>query len=158
VALPGNKRLPNSSAITFKVISRLVMDMMIPQGMQKITPRRTVGFCEWQNTDPEGMVHTTIQDNSSVGVSWESTDTGSPQGDRDDEDAEVHVLWNLAVTSHEASVDVLTVGESRLAADQVLETSKDLTTVVEDGVGNGSGVDGEERAIVERHGGGKVSW
>ena len=91
-------------------------------------------------------------------MSWESTDTGGTQCDRSDENAEVHVLWNLAVVPHETSVDVLAVGESRLAADQVLETSNDLTTVVEDGVGDGSGVDGEERAIVERHGSGEVRW
>ena len=55
-------------------------------------------------------------------------------------------------------MDVLAVGEGRLAADQVLETSNNLTAMVEDGVGDGSGVEGEERAIEEGHAGGKVSW
>jgi hypothetical protein len=134
------------------------MDMMMPQGMQKITARKTVGFREQQNINLEGTIHTTIQDNSRAGVSWESTDTGGTQGDRGDENAEVHVLGNLAVAPHEASVDVLAVGEGRLAADQVPETSDDLTTVVEDGVGDGSGVEGEEHAILNGHAGGEVSW
>ena len=103
-------------------------------------------------------MHTTIQDNSRAGVSWESTDTGSTQGDRGDENAEVHVLGNLAVAPHEASVDVLAISEGRLAADQVLETSHDLTTVVEDGVGDGSGVEGKEHAILNGHAGGEVGW
>jgi hypothetical protein len=91
-------------------------------------------------------------------VSWESTDPGGTQGDRGDEDAEVHVLGNLAVAPHEASVDVLAVSEGRLAADQVPETSDDLTAMVEDVVGDGSGVDGEVHAIPEGIGGGEVSW
>jgi hypothetical protein len=103
-------------------------------------------------------MHTTIQGNSRAGVSWESTDTGGTQGDRGDEDAEVRVLGNLAVAPHEAGVDILAVGEGRFAADQVLETSDDLTAVVEDGVGDGSGIDGKERAILEDHAGGEVSW
>jgi hypothetical protein len=134
------------------------MDMMIPQGMQNITARKTVGFREWQNIILKGTMHTTIQDNGRAGVSWESTDTGGTQCDRGDENAEVHVLRNLAVAPHEASVDVLAVGEGRLAADQVPETGDDLTTVVEDGVGDGSGVDGEEHAIDEGQASGEVSW
>ena len=103
-------------------------------------------------------MHTTIQDDSGAGVSWENANTGGTQGDRGDEDAEVHILRNLAVAPHEASVDILAVGEGRLAADQVPETSNNLTTVVEDGVGDGSGVDGEERAILEGIASGEVSW
>ena len=51
-------------------------------------------------------------------------------------------------------MDVLAVGKGRLAADQVLETNDDLTTVVEDSVGDGSGVDGEVHAIDEGVAGG----
>ena len=91
-------------------------------------------------------------------MSWESTDTGGTQYDRGDENAEVHVLWNLAVVSHKTSVDVLAVGEGRFAADQVPETGDDLTAVVEDGVGDGSGVDGEECSIDGCSAGGEVSW
>jgi hypothetical protein len=132
--------------------------MMIPQGTQKTTARKTVGIRERRNISLKGTMHTTIQDNGRAGVSWESTDTGSTQGDRGDENAEVHALGNLAVAPHEASVDVLAVGEGRLAADQVLETSNDLTTVVEDGVSDGSGVDGEEHAILDGRAGGEVGW
>jgi hypothetical protein len=89
----------------------------MPQGMQKITAMKTVGFRERQNINLEGTMHTTIQDNRRAGVGWESTDTGGTQSDRGDENAEVHVLGNLAITPHEASVDVLAVGEGRLAAD-----------------------------------------
>ena len=103
-------------------------------------------------------MYTTIQDNGGTGVSWESTDTGGTQCDRGDEDTEVHILGNLAVVPHQASVNVLAVGEGRLAADQVPETSDDLTTVVEDGVGDGSGVEGEEHAILEGQAGGEVRW
>jgi hypothetical protein len=91
-------------------------------------------------------------------VSWESTDTGGTQSYRGDEDTEVYVLGNLGVAPHEASVDVLAVSKGRVAADQVPKTSDDLTAVVEDGVGNGSGVDGEEHAIVECAAGGEVNW
>jgi hypothetical protein len=134
------------------------MDMMIPQGTQKTTARKTVGFRERQNINLKGTAHTTIQNNCRVGVSWESTYTGSTQGDRGDENAEVHVLGNLTVAPHEASVDILAVGEGGLAADQVPETSDDLTTVVEDGVGDSSGVDGEEYAIDKGRAGGEVTW
>ena len=129
----------------------------MPQGTQKITARKTVGFREVRNTILKGTMHTTIQDDSRAGMSWKSADTGGTQGDRDDENDEVHALGNLAVASHEASVDVLAVGEGRLAADQSLETSDDLTAVVEDGVSDGSGVEGEERAIADYIGGGEVS-
>ena len=115
------------------------MDKMIPQGTQNITARKTVGFCERQNIILKEAMHTTIQDDGRAGVSWESTNTGGTQCDRGDENAKVHVLGNLAVVPHEASVDVLAVGEGGLAADQVPETSNDLTTVVEDCVGDGSG-------------------
>ena len=111
--------------------------------MQKITARKTVRLRERQNINLKGTAHTTIQDNGRAGVSWESTDTGSTQCDRGDENAEIHVLGNLAVAPHEASVDILAVCEGRFAADQVPESSDDLTTVVEYGVGDGSGVDGE---------------
>jgi hypothetical protein len=107
------------------------MDMMIPQGTQKITARKTVGFRERQNINLDGIMHTTIQDDGRVGVSWEGTDSGGTQGDRDDENAEVHVLRNLTVVPHEASVDILAVGEGRPAADQVPETGDNLTAVVE---------------------------
>ena len=40
-------------------------------------------------------------------------------------------------------MDILGVGEGGLAADRVLETSNDLTAVVEVGVGDGRGVEGE---------------
>jgi hypothetical protein len=134
------------------------MDMMIPQGMQNITARKTVGFREWRNIILKGTMHTTIQDNGGAGVSWESTNTGGTQCDRGDENAEVHVLRNLTVAPHEASVDVLAVIEGRLAADQIPETSDDFTAVVEDGVGDDSGVDGEVHAIDEGQASGEVSW
>ena len=130
----------------------------MPQGTQKITARKTVGFREQQNMNLRETMHTTIQDNSRAGVSWESTDTGGTQGDRGDENSEVRVLRNLVVAPHEASVDVLAVGEGRLAADQVFETSNDLTAVVEDGVGDSSGTEGEPHAIDECIGGGEISW
>ena len=95
------------------------------------------------------MIHTTIQDNRRAGVSWESTDTSSTQCDRGDENTEVHVLWNLAVAPHKTTVDVLAVDKGRLVVDQGPETSNDLTAVVEDGVSDGSGVEGEEHAIDE---------
>ena len=103
-------------------------------------------------------MHTTIQDDSRAGVSWESTDACDTQSDRGHENAEVYVLGNLAVASHEASMDVLAVCEGRFAVDQVPETSNNLTTVVEDGVGDGSSVDGEGRAIEKGHPGREVSW
>ena len=103
-------------------------------------------------------MHTTIQCGGGASVSWESANTSGTQGDRGDENAEVHVLRNLAVAPHEASVSVLAVGEGRLAADQVLEASNDLTAVVEDGVGDGSGAGGEARAILKGQAGGEVSW
>ena len=130
----------------------------MPQGMQKITARKTVGVRERQNINLKGTIHTTTQDNSRTGVSWESTNAGGTQCDRGDENAEVHVLGNLAVAPHEAHVDVLAAGEGRLTVDQVPETSDDFTTVVEDGVGDGSGVDGEAHAIEENHTCGEVSW
>ena len=111
VALPGNQRPPKSSAITFKVISTFVMDMMMPQGMQKITARKTVELCERQDTIRKAVIHTTIQDDSRAGVGWESADTGSAQGNRDEEDGEVYILGNLSVTPHEAGVDILAVNK-----------------------------------------------
>jgi hypothetical protein len=134
------------------------MDIMMPQGTQNITARKTVGFCERQNVNLKGTMYTTIQDNGGTGVSWESTDTGGTQGDRGDEDTEVHILGNLAVVPHEASVDVLAFGDGRLAADQVPETGDDLMTVVEDGVGDCSGVEGKEHAIGGCSARGEVSW
>ena len=62
------------------------------------------------------------------------------------------------VAPHEAGVDILAISEGRLAADQVLEASSDLMTVVEDGVGDGGGVDGKVHALGEGIGGGEVSW
>jgi hypothetical protein len=158
VAFPGNQRPPNSSAITFKGISTFVVDKMIPQGMQNITARKTVGFRERQNVNLEGTMHTTIQDNRRAGVSWESANTGSTQCNRGDEDTEVRVLGNLVVAPHETSVDVLAVGEGILAADQAPETGDDLMAMVEDGVGDGSGVEGEAHPIGEGVSGGEVSW
>jgi len=99
--------------------------------------------------DWKGKIHTTVQDNSRASVSWESTDAGSTQGDGSYEDTEIRVLRNLTVVPHEASVDILAVGKGRPAADQVLETGDDLATVVEDCVGDGSGVNGEEHAVDE---------
>ena len=55
-------------------------------------------------------------------------------------------------------MDVLAVGKGRLAADQVPEASDDLMAMVEDGVGEGSGVEGEEHAILNGHAGGEISW
>jgi hypothetical protein len=134
------------------------MDMMMPQGTQKITARKTVGFCERQDIDRERVIHTTIQDDGRASVGWEGTDTGSTQGDRDEKDSEVRILRNLTVVPHEASVDVLAVGKGRFTIDQVLEASNDLTTVVKDGVGDGSSVNGEEHAVDEGVAGGEVSW
>ena len=54
-------------------------------------------------------------------------------------------------------MNVLAVGEGRLVANQVLETGNDLTTVVEDGVGDSGGVNGEEHAVDEGVGGGEIS-
>ena len=104
------------------------------------------------------MIHTTIQDNSRTGVGWESTNTSRTQGDRGEQNGKVNILGNLAVVPHEASVDVFVVNKNRFAADQVLETSNNLTTVVEDGVGNGGGVNSEEPAVDEGVSGGEVSW
>ena len=131
--------------------------MMIPQGTQKITARKTVGLCERRHTIQKSTRRTTVQDDSRASVSWESADAGSTQGNRDKEDREVHVLGNLTVVPHEASVDVLAVGKSGPAANQVLETSNDLTTVVEDGMGDCGGVNGKEHAVHESVGSGEVS-
>jgi hypothetical protein len=103
------------------------------------------------------MIHTTIQDNSRTGVGGESTNTSSTQGDRGDENNKVRKLGNFTVVPHEASVDVLAVDKGRLAANQVLETSNNLATVVEKGVGNDGSVNGEEHAIAEGVTGGEVS-
>ena len=130
----------------------------MPQGTQKITAKKTVRFCERQNINLKGTIHTTIQDDSGAGVSWESTNTGNTQGDRGDEDAEVQGVGNLAVVPHEATVDILAVSKGGLAADQVPKTSNDFTTVVEDSVGDDSGADGEERAIGHCITSGEVRW
>ena len=46
-------------------------------------------------------------------------------------------------------MNVLAIGKDRLVGNQILETGNDLTTVVEDGVGDGGGVDRKEDAINE---------
>jgi len=91
-------------------------------------------------------------------MGWVSTNASSTQADRDEENGEVRKFWNLTIVPHEAGVDVLAVDEGRPAADQVLETRNDLTTVVEEGVGNSGSVNGEERAVYKGVSGGKVSW
>ena len=90
-------------------------------------------------------------------MGWESTRTGSTQDDRGEEDNKVNVLRNLTVVPHEASVDVPAAGKGRPAANQVLETSTNLATVVEDGMGDGSGVNGEPHAVDEGVASGEVS-
>lgn len=80
-------------------------------------------------------------------MSWESTDTSSAQGDRDDEDTKVNILRNFTVLPHEASVNVPAIGKGRLAANQALETSNNLTTVIEDRVGDSGSVKGKEYAV-----------
>ena len=130
----------------------------MPQGMQKITARKTARFCERQIINQMKMIHTTIQDNSRAGVGWESTNASSTQGDRDEENSKVRKLGDLTIVPHEAGVDVLAVDKGRPAADQVLETSNDLTTVVEEGVGNSGSVNSEEHAVYEGVTGGEVSW
>ena len=90
---------------------------MIPQGIQKITARKTIRFGERKEINRKEITRTTIQDNSRTGVGWESTNSGSTQGDRDEEDSKVHIFGNLAVVPHEASVDVLAVGKGRLLAE-----------------------------------------
>ena len=107
------------------------------------------------DTEDEGK-EDAVQDDGRSGVGGISTDTGSTQSDRDNEDGEVDVLGNLLVTPHETGVDILGVSEGGLAADQILETGNDLTTVVEVGVGDGGGIDGEEHAVEERVSGGEV--
>ena len=102
-------------------------------------------------------IHTTVQDNSGASVSWEGTDTGSTQGDGSDEDTKIHVFRNLTIVPHKASVDILAISKGRLAADQVLDTGNNLVTVVEDCVGNGGGVNGEECAVEEYIAGSEVS-
>lgn len=104
------------------------------------------------------MMLTTIQDDRRVGVGRESTDAEGTQGDRNEEDTKVNRLRNLTILPHEASVDVFSIGEDRLAGNQVSETRKDLTTVVEDGVGDGSGINRKEYAVDESVAGGEVSW
>jgi len=131
---------------------------MIPQGIQNIIARKTVGVCKQCDIGQKGMIHTTIQDDSRASVGWVRANTGGTQTDRGEEDSKVHILRDLTITPHEASVHILAVGKCRLAGDQVLETSDDLTTVVEDSVGDGSGINGEEHAVDERIGGGEVSW
>jgi len=54
-------------------------------------------------------------------------------------------------------VDVRVADKGGFAADQVLETNNDLTPVVEDGVGDSSGVNSEEYAIDKGVTGGEVS-
>ena len=81
-----NQRPPKSSAITFKRISTFVMDMMIPQGIQKMAARNTVGYRERQNDKRRGMIHATIQDDRRTGVGWKSTDADGTQDDRNEED------------------------------------------------------------------------
>ena len=39
------------------------MGMIIPQGVQKVTARKTVRFGERQNTNRKKTIHNTIQDN-----------------------------------------------------------------------------------------------
>jgi hypothetical protein len=107
------------------------------------------------DTEDEGK-EDTIQDDGRSGVGGVSTDTGSTQSDGGYKDGEVDVLGNLLVVPHETGVDILGVSEGGLAADQVLETGNDLTTVVEVGVGDGRGVDGEEHAVEECVSGGEV--
>jgi len=84
------------------------------------------------------------------------TNTDSTQNDGEEKDGEVYVLGNLLVVPHETGVDVLGLSEGGLAADQVLETNNDLTTVIEVGVGDGRGVGGEEHAIEECVPGGEI--
>ena len=57
------------------------MDMMIPQGIQKITARKTVGFYERRSAIRESVIHTTVQDNSRASVGGEGADASSTQGD-----------------------------------------------------------------------------
>ena len=116
-----------------------------------------MGLGERQNTIRNGVTHTTVQDDRRTGVGWESADAGSTQCDRDEEDSKVHILRDLTVTPHEASVDVLAVSKGRLAAEQILETSNNFPTVIEDSVGDSSSVDSEEHPIEEGIGGGEIS-
>jgi hypothetical protein len=143
--------------MTFKVISTFVIDIIIPQGIQKIKARNTVRWRERQNYNRRRMILASVQDNGRIGVGWESTNTEGAQGDRSDEDTKVNTLRNFTVFPHEASVDVLAIGKDGLAGDQVLETRNDLATVVEDGVSDCSSVNGKEYTVNEGVPGREVS-
>lgn len=101
-----------------------------------------------RNTEDEGEENT-IQHDGGCGLRGVGANTGGTESDGDDKDGKVDVFRNLLVAPHETSVDILGVSEGRLAANQVLESSSDLTAVVEEGVCDGRGVDGEEHAVDE---------
>ena len=98
------------------------------------------------DTEDESKEHT-IQDDDGSGMGRVSTDTNGTESDGDHKDGEVDVLRNLLVAPHETCVDILGVGKGGLAADRVLETSNDLTAVVEIGVSDGRGVEGEVHPV-----------
>ena len=98
----------------------------------------------------------TVEHDSGGRVRRPSTNTSSTKTDRDHEYGEVPPLRNLLVDGHEARVDVGVRLKTTLAADERLEALDDLGTVVQDGVRDGRGVDGEEEAVQERVGRGQV--
>ena len=86
-------------------------------------------------------------------MGWVSPNTRGTQTDGGEEDSKIHVLRNPTIAPHEASVS-----GGGFTGDKVLETNNDLMAVVKDGVGDGSGVNGEEYAVDQDNGGGEVSW
>ena len=100
----------------------------------------------------------TVQYDGWGGVGGVSPNTSRTERDRDGKDAKVDVLGNLLIAPHKTSVDVFGVSEGGFTLDQVLESSNDLSAVVEVGVGDGRGIHGEEHPIVEGVGSREVRW
>lgn len=110
------------------------------------------GLDDTDRDDENQAENDTVEDDTDSGVRGPGSNTGAAESNGDDEGEEVPPLRDLGVDLHKTVVDIedlvlLDVAVLAEAADQSLEAEGDLMSVVENGVGNGGGVDGEEEHV-----------